>query len=74
MTKLGGRSSYNWLMPFATTTFFGDRRFANLTLFSGDTVGAYARRLAQTEKGIKRLKELGFDPTEFGGSTKQNLF
>lgn len=60
-----GTSSFNWFLPFVTTTFAGDRRFTNLSIFPGQTVGSYARQLAQTEHGIKRLQAMGLDPDPY---------
>lgn len=72
--SLFGTSSYNWFMPFATTAFANDRRFANLTKFNGDTLGAYARRLAKTEAGRARLLELGFDANPFHTTQAANFY
>lgn len=60
-----GTSSFNWFLPFVTTTFAGDRRFTNLTIFPGETAGSYARELAKTPHGVQRLKQMGLDPDPY---------
>ncbi|WP_391591729.1 Oligopeptide ABC transporter, substrate-binding protein OppA [[Mycoplasma] cavipharyngis] len=57
-----GTSSYNWYFGYATTTFANDRRLASQTKYFGDTIGAYARRLATTQAGRERLASFGLDP------------